>query len=285
MRYETAAVTGSAPPSTSTALIQKAAPSAGRPSRGLLPAAYLASGSAELPAEFLNGVDAQAFEGFNLLLVDLVRRSCAYLSNGRGERVCAGVDPGLHGLANGLLDAPDFAKVQHGKRQLVALQRSGAFDGDDLPWEEVWPESRGRRVLDLGGHSFEGVHCCVPCASFTARYWLCRPSGPRLQHSPPPSPGQLFGIMSQPEVLASEAGPLPATGYDAAFESLVSGVFIPPTHLPALGDDSWYGTRSQTLLAIGRDGRAQCRERYLDWRGPQEAEWREVDLDLRVAVQ
>ncbi len=50
-----------------------------------------------------------------------MRRSCAYLSNGRGERVCACVDPGLHGLANGLLDAPDFAKVQHGKRQLVAL--------------------------------------------------------------------------------------------------------------------------------------------------------------------
>lgn len=91
--------------------------------------------------------------------------------------------------------------------------------------------------------------------------------------------------MSQHEILADEMEALPATGYDAAFESTVSGIFIPPTRLPALGDDSWYGTRSQTVLAVRRDGRAECRERYLSWNGPQDAEWKEVDLTLQVAVR
>lgn len=84
----------------------------------------------------------QAYEGFNLLLADLVHRSCTYLSNGRGRRVSADVRPGLHGLANGLLDAPDFAKVQRGKRQLRALQERGALDAD-IPWEEVGAGGRG----------------------------------------------------------------------------------------------------------------------------------------------
>ena len=87
----------------------------------------------ELPMEFLQGrssareyamaVQERAHEygGFNLLLFD--RHSLWYLSN-RGDEARP-VEPGLHGLSNGLLDTP-WPKVERGREHLrQALESSG----------------------------------------------------------------------------------------------------------------------------------------------------------------
>jgi uncharacterized protein with NRDE domain len=75
----------------------------------------------------------------------------------------------------------------------------------------------------------------------------------------------IWGIMSDAQILQSDAASLPRTGYGADFERHASAIFIPPF------SSRWghFGTRSQMVLAVRRDGSAELRERYLEndtWR-------------------
>ena len=79
-----------------------AEPGGGERSRGLLPQAFLES--RDSPEAFCAALadEQHHYAGFNLLVGD--RRTLWYLSNrGAAPRP---VDPGLHGLSNGLLDEP-----------------------------------------------------------------------------------------------------------------------------------------------------------------------------------
>jgi uncharacterized protein with NRDE domain len=93
----------------------------------------------------------------------------------------------------------------------------------------------------------------------------------------PPLPAQVFEIMSDSQPLGCE-GALPQTGYGDNFEHAVSGIFVPPLQTP-YGE---FGTRSQTVLAVRRDGAAELRERYRNDDGC----WKEVrhafQMDLKA---
>lgn len=79
------------------------------------------------PAEYLAGIDAGAYAGFNLLVAD--RERMAYLSNrGAGLRE---LEPGIYGLSNATLDEP-WSKVQRSKARLEATLESGNVDEDGL---------------------------------------------------------------------------------------------------------------------------------------------------------
>ena len=65
--------------------------------------------------------------------------------------------------------------------------------------------------------------------------------------------------MSDARELEADPARLPQTGYGAAFEAAASGIFVRPIQT-ALGA---FGTRSQTVLAVWRDGWAELRERSL----------------------
>tara|TARA_R110001606_G_scaffold171956_2_gene318011 strand:- start:25213 stop:25968 length:756 start_codon:yes stop_codon:yes gene_type:complete len=93
----------------------------GERSRGLLPQAFLESEqSAEAFCRALQ-TEQQHYGGFNLLVCD--GPSLWYLGN-RGAPAQP-VEPGLHGLSNGLLDDP-WPKVERGKKRLAeAMERGG----------------------------------------------------------------------------------------------------------------------------------------------------------------
>ena len=97
------------------------------------------------------------------------------------------------------------------------------------------------------------------------------------------------GIMSDSERLP-EGAMLPATGVDRETEWLLSATLVKPmkqllgSH-PSLG---CYGTRSQTAIAVMRDGSAELRERSIsacaNIRHPAEAwTWNEVTCQFCIS--
>jgi uncharacterized protein with NRDE domain len=93
-------------------------PAHGAPSRGRLVVDFLRGTQA--PAEYLAGVDAGAYAGFNLVVGDM--DTLWYLSNRSGEpRALA---PGVHGVSNAGLDTP-WPKVHSGRAALGELVRTG----------------------------------------------------------------------------------------------------------------------------------------------------------------
>jgi uncharacterized protein with NRDE domain len=92
------------------------------PSRGRLVTDFLTQG--DRPSAYFAGVAprAQEYNGFSMLAAD--GRSLAFFSNKEG--VVRGVQSGVHGLSNHLLDTP-WPKVESGKERLGALL-DGPFD-------------------------------------------------------------------------------------------------------------------------------------------------------------
>jgi uncharacterized protein with NRDE domain len=88
----------------------------GAPSRGLLIQEYL--GSKTAPADFVAGLEQRAavYNGFNLILGDLLE--FWWFSNRTGEKRRLG--PGLYGLSNALLDTP-WPKVTRTKARVAEL--------------------------------------------------------------------------------------------------------------------------------------------------------------------
>lgn len=102
------------------------------PSRGRLVADFL-TGAQSIDA-YLDGLDASAYNGFNLLLGDGERLvAFSNVSNERHE-----LEPGIYGLSNALLDTP-WPKVGAGK---TALQAALNALPDERPLGELLRDDR-----------------------------------------------------------------------------------------------------------------------------------------------
>ncbi|WP_434212987.1 NRDE family protein [[Pseudomonas] boreopolis] len=109
--------------------------SASGPSRGQLIADYLAgSADAAAYAEVMRGRAAE-YPPFNLLLVDAGR--CHYLGN--HPAACRPLEPGIHGMSNGRLDAP-WPKTRRLAGRLSDWQAAGETSLDPL-WAALADET------------------------------------------------------------------------------------------------------------------------------------------------
>lgn len=185
-------------------------------SRGVLPLDFL-TGDAS-PLEYLQGVNGESFNGFNLIVGDLCSGHMAYTSN-RGAQPQE-IGGGVIGVTNGLLQ-DKWPKVVRGEQQLREMLQGGEFDNGEVPWERIFGEvlSNREQVTD-----------------------------PRQ---------------------------LPRTGWLPESEQILSATYIDPIRMPT----GAYGTRSQMCIAVGADGGAEARERYL----AEDGVWRENRFDFPMA--
>ena len=56
--------------------------------------------------------DVQAYNGYNLVVGDLVTKEVAYLTNRGGPPGVISLNPGVHGLSNGVMGQPYWTKVR-----------------------------------------------------------------------------------------------------------------------------------------------------------------------------
>lgn len=101
------------------------------PSRGALTTDFLL-GTSE-PLQYLRGLKAESYNGFNLVVGDFQSQNLAYFSNRRGQQPRE-LSPGLYGISNGVLDSK-WPKVERGKARFTDLLSSTS----DL--EKVSPHS------------------------------------------------------------------------------------------------------------------------------------------------
>jgi uncharacterized protein with NRDE domain len=103
-----------------------AEPTSGRlRSRGHLVTDFLES--SQKPLDYLNGIDGDAYAGFNLIVSD--GDSLAWTSNrGEGAHV---LPPGVYGLSNALLDS-SWHKVTRSKTALAQLVRQNKVNETEL---------------------------------------------------------------------------------------------------------------------------------------------------------
>ncbi len=99
----------------------------GERSRGLLVSEVLQSAASPEHTVLKHLVDAQHYDGFNLLAGDL--RELVYLSN-RGEG-CRALPPGVYGLSNHLLDTP-WPKLRRTKNRFIHWLEHDAADREAL---------------------------------------------------------------------------------------------------------------------------------------------------------
>ncbi|KAI7839225.1 hypothetical protein COHA_007038 [Chlorella ohadii] len=231
----------------------------GAPSRGALPVNFVTGQAA--PEEYLAGIDAQAYPGFNLMAADLQGRRMAYLCSKQGDQGPQLVSPGLHGVTNGVLEAhwPKASAVDEGRRRLQQLLDRGAFNG-----ARCSPDSSG----GCGGGSGRSAGADGGSASGSGDGSDCdlspgaaggEGSGGRGGGAAAVPWAELFQLLSDDRRLEEDPARLPDTGYGHEFEAAVSGIFVQPV------DTQWgaFGTRSQTVVAVWADGRGELRERYI----------------------
>ncbi|KAK9901217.1 hypothetical protein WJX75_000794 [Coccomyxa subellipsoidea] len=193
----------------------------GCPSRGALTVDFLRG--QQSPLEYLQGLDAQGYNGVNLIVGDLKVNKVAYLTN----RDRSGKDaqprelpPGVYGISNGVL-GDRWNKVELGREKLRTLAEAGGFAEGHVPWQAIMEQVMGDR--------------------------------------------QRVDNDSQ----------LPDTGMPVEIERALSPIFVGPTDVVPGGP---YGTRSQTVVAVWRDGRVEFRERS---RGATD-EWIQVEHAFNI---
>ncbi|EIE20160.1 DUF833-domain-containing protein [Coccomyxa subellipsoidea C-169] len=187
-------------------------------SRGALTVDFLRG--EQSPLEYLKGLNAQAFNGVNLIVGDLKAKSVAYLTNrGKIEELKhpQELPAGLYGISNGVL-GDRWVKVVRGKEKLSSLE--GDLAEGHVPWEIIMGD-----------------------------------------------------IMGDRERVTDDAQ-LPDTGIPAHYERILSSIFVEPAEMP----DGPYGTRSQTVVVVWRDGRVEFRERS---RGATD-DWTEVEHGFSI---
>lgn len=108
-------------------------------SRGGLPVAWLSGRAAA--TEFLDGLDPQAYSGFNLVIGDLASGHWHWASNrvAGGAGVAPGwqhrrLDPGLYGLSNAFLDTPWPKTLK--LKQAVRVALAGGLQ-EHVLWEAL----------------------------------------------------------------------------------------------------------------------------------------------------
>ena len=73
--------------------------------------------------------------------------NASFLGDSEAPTAPLPLPPGVHGLSNAVIDAP-WPKVALGRRQLDDLAGSGAFDGEEFPWEEIFSIMKNPAVLE-----------------------------------------------------------------------------------------------------------------------------------------
>lgn len=169
------------------------------PSRGALTTDFL-KGQFE-PLQYLEGLKAEAYNGFNLIVGDFQQHKLAYFSN-RSGRPPHELSPGLYGISNGVLESK-WPKVEAGKARLQSLLDQTT----DVQQLQLNAETVFQNVMSDTAKVGENEH-------------------------------------------------LPQTGMPMETEQVMSSIFIEPCELKGAA----YGTRSQTLLLVQRDGVAQLHE-------------------------
>jgi len=179
--------------------------------------------------------------------------------------------PGVYGVSNGLIQR--WPKVRRAVRQLrevlglapeaAAATAAGAAAAP--------PAAAGAG----GDEARTAAAAAAVAASLDAK--SSEPPGATAATNPPPIAGPdyqvpwdaLFGrVLGDARALAAGDARLPRTGVPRRVEAALSSVFVPACRLAP--GAPLYGTRSQTVVAVRRDGRAELRERYLVWRSPGE---------------
>jgi uncharacterized protein with NRDE domain len=223
-----------------------------RCSRGELPLDFVSRLSFLSTTEYVEDVHSRSseFAGFNLVVIDLAPPADAapqvfYVTNrgpARGGPVP--VPPGVHGLSNASLDTP-WPKVVRGRARFEALVAAGALR-EEVPWGSIFgilaDEQQSDELPDTGYGEAER-----PLSSMFVQ--VRRAAGAAARATRHTAHGHCHCLVSPPMPMPP---PLP---------------FAQPVQL----DGELVGTRSQTALAVRRDGRAELRERYLDPGGV----WRE----------
>jgi uncharacterized protein with NRDE domain len=203
------------------------------PSRGALPTDFL-TGSAG-PLEYLQSVaeGLHAHNGFNLVVGDARSGAAAYLTNrgpagapGHGAPVPLG--PGVYGLSNGPLGR---ARHPH--------DHDGDGDGDGHTHQAALQKKTGWAKVD------DGV---AALRSLLASGALDAPFPATLPWA------SLFGSGLMGRTARDPPGRLPPTGLPQSVETVLSSLFIPAT--TGVLSDVPYGTRCQTGVAVGADGRS-----------------------------
>ncbi len=85
-----------------------------------------------------------AYNGFNLDVGDLPAREAWWVSN-RGQTTPRALQPGVHGVSNGVLDEP-WHKVRRGEMLLKQLIADGALGGDSVPFDRMFDEILGDKL-------------------------------------------------------------------------------------------------------------------------------------------
>ncbi|KAA6421699.1 MAG: hypothetical protein FRX49_08310 [Trebouxia sp. A1-2] len=177
------------------------------PSRGALTTDFLKGQSQ--PLQYLEGLQAEAYNGFNLIVGDFQQHKLAYFSNRSGQAPHE-LSPGLYGISNGVLESK-WPKVEAGKARLRFLL------------------DQTTNVQQLDAET-------------------------------------VFQTVMGDTAKVNQNEHLPQTGMSVEIEQLMSSIFIEPCELKGAA----YGTRSQTLLLVQRDGVAQLHEHSRPAQRPEE---------------
>ncbi|EFN59333.1 hypothetical protein CHLNCDRAFT_137746 [Chlorella variabilis] len=248
----------------------------GTPSRGELPVGFVRGGAE--PKRYLHSLHGgEAYAGFNLVVADLVQQRMAYLCN-RGSGRPEPLPPGLHAITNGLRDA-HWPKMDEGWRQLQRLLDQGAFGAASSS------SSSGRNQDSSGGGDAAGTTGGGACSNGSDQQSGDRGGARGGKDSSSGGGGgggrtsipweQLFALLSDDRLLERDPAKLPQTGLGDEFEAAASGIF------PIETGQGLFGTRSQAVLAVWRDGRGELRERYRDDKG---GDWREVQHSFELPL-
>uniref|UniRef100_A0A383W5Y0 Uncharacterized protein n=1 Tax=Tetradesmus obliquus TaxID=3088 RepID=A0A383W5Y0_TETOB len=251
------------------------------PSRGALTTDFLTGSSS--PLEYLQALPHQDYFGFNLLAGDLRQQQLAYVSN-RGPTEPQLLPPGCYGISNGLLQ--QWPKVQKGLAtllQCLGLQPQGNNgnnnnNGTSQPESESQSQpqsecaaangngassSSGVRLADPGAEDCAAMGCAAaaaePDAAAAAAAGSCG-GGSSSNSGVLPWDALFHHVMGDTrKVGAGEE--LPLTGVGEETDRKLSSIFVEPFDMqPGVQ----YGTRSQTIIAVWRDGRVEQRERYIE---------------------
>ncbi|KAF6251997.1 NRDE protein-domain-containing protein [Scenedesmus sp. NREL 46B-D3] len=257
------------------------------PSRGALTTDFLTGSMG--PLEYLQGLPRQDYYGFNLLVADLQQRQLAYVSN-RGPTQPQLLPPGCYGVSNGLLQQwPKVRKGLSALLQCLGVEPSCTSSSTQQP--HMQPQSRphadctagpGDRPARASSQPVSSTDSGHDCAAAGSAAGAAEPDAADAAASGLESEkvggcssssgaelpwGALFHqVMGDTrQVAAGEALPLTGVGEDT--DRRLSSIFVEPLDMQP---GAQYGTRSQTIIAVWRDGRVEQRERYIEREDGQE---------------
>lgn len=212
-----------------------------RPSRGHLPVDFVTNTSLS-PAEYIEQLQEQEHAGYNLVIADFAstpKTTASYDNN--NSQTTKQEQPNIIYYSN---------RNAVNKPRLLSPGLHGLTNGS---MDEPWPKIR---------HGKELFQQLIDSGKFN--------DGNTIPWE------EIFEIMTTEAGLVDNETELPKTGWGAEFEKLASPIFV---KLFDIGGGMMFGTRSQTVLVVKKDGMSELQERYLD-----NNEWKEQVVHFRMKV-